>query len=134
MLYGPKMLKCSFQEKIIGTYQWGFSTTWAERSNLQEMENWECYYKGMVAYSMDSSLIINFIHFPIVNLVWYLIVTTYFNRTKISQVYDLKKCVIKMKQARGSIESFYNDLQCLWRKNWFWLSKPDEVCWWYTKV
>ncbi|KAJ0024300.1 hypothetical protein Pint_07129 [Pistacia integerrima] len=33
-----------------------------------------------------------------------------------SQVYDLKQCVTRLRQAGGSIEMYYNGLQSLWRE------------------
>ena len=65
---------------------------------------------------MDPSLISNFIRFPTAKLVWDSISTTYFDGTDTLQVYDLKRRVTKMRQAGGSIEIYYNDLQGLWRE------------------
>ena len=65
---------------------------------------------------MDSSLISNFIRFPTTKQVWDSIATTFFDGTDTSQVNDLRRCVTRMKQAGGSIEKYYNDLQGLWRE------------------
>ena len=73
---------------------------------------------------MDPSLISNFIRFPIAKLVWDSIATTYFDGIDTSQVYDLKRRVTKMRQAGGSIEKYYNDLQGLWREIDFWRPNP----------
>ena len=60
---------------------------------------------------MDSSLIANFIRFSSAKQVWDSTATTYFDGTDTSQVYDLWRSVTRMKQAGGSIEKYYNDLQ-----------------------
>lgn len=75
---------------------------------------------------MDSSLISNFIHFPTTKLVWDAIATTYFDGSDTSQVYDLRRCVTRLKQAGGSLEKFYNDLQGLWREIDFCRPNPME--------
>ncbi|KAJ0045362.1 hypothetical protein Pint_05392 [Pistacia integerrima] len=70
--------------------------------------------KGWLINSMDPSLIGNFIRFPTAKLVWDSIATTYFDGSDMSQVYDLRRRVTRLKQARGSLEKYYNDLQGLW--------------------
>ena len=65
---------------------------------------------------MDPSLIGNFIWFPTTKQVWDSIATTFFDGTDTSQVNDLRRRVTRMKQAGGSIEKYYNDLQGLWRE------------------
>ncbi|RVW24808.1 Retrovirus-related Pol polyprotein from transposon TNT 1-94 [Vitis vinifera] len=57
-------------------------------------------------------------------MVWDSVATTYFDGTDTSQVYDLKRRVTKMRQAGGSIEKYYNDLQGLWREIDFWRPNP----------
>ena len=69
--------------------------------------------KGWLINSMDPTLISNFIRFPTTKMVWDSVATTYFDGTDTSQVYDLKRRVTKMRQAGGSIEKYYNDLQGL---------------------
>ncbi|KAI5384189.1 hypothetical protein KIW84_071265 [Lathyrus oleraceus] len=44
------------------------------------------------------------------------IVTTYFDGSDTSQVYDLRRRVTRLKQAGGFLEKYYNDLQGLWRE------------------
>lgn len=63
---------------------------------------------------MDSSLIGNFIRFFTAKMVWDAIATTYFDGSDTSQVYDLRRRVTCLKQAGGSLEKYYNDLQGLW--------------------
>ena len=72
--------------------------------------------KGWIINSMDSSLISNFIRFSTAKLVWDAIATTYFDGSDTSQVYDLRRRVTRLKQAGGSLEKYYNDLQGLWRE------------------
>jgi hypothetical protein len=72
--------------------------------------------KGWLINSMDPSLIGNFIKFPTVKLVWDSIATTYFDESDTSQVYDLWRHVTCLKQAGGSLEFFFADLQGLWRE------------------
>ncbi|XP_075473306.1 uncharacterized protein LOC142504306 [Primulina tabacum] len=72
--------------------------------------------KGWLINSMDPSLIGNFIRFPTVKQVWDSIAINFFDGTDTSQVYDLRRRVTRMKQAGGSIEKYYNDLQGLWRE------------------
>lgn len=72
--------------------------------------------KGWIINSMDSSLINNFIRFSTAKLVWDAIATTYFDGSDTSQVYDLRRRVTRLKQAGGSLEKYYNDLQGLWRE------------------
>ena len=71
--------------------------------------------KGWLINSMDSSLIANFIRFPTAKQVCDSVSPTYFDGTDTSQVYNLRRHVTRMKQAGGSIENYYNDLQGLWR-------------------
>ncbi|XP_073123023.1 uncharacterized protein [Henckelia pumila] len=72
--------------------------------------------KGWLINSMDHSLIVNFIRYPMAKQVWDSIATTYFDGTDTSQVYELRRRVSRMRQAGGSIEKYYNDLQGLWRE------------------
>ncbi|KAI4347872.1 hypothetical protein L6164_008649 [Bauhinia variegata] len=67
--------------------------------------------KGWLINSMDSSLIGNFIRFPTAKMVWDAIATTYFDGSDTSQVYDLRRRVTRLKQASGTLEKYYNDLQ-----------------------
>uniref|UniRef100_A0A2N9HDA0 Reverse transcriptase Ty1/copia-type domain-containing protein n=1 Tax=Fagus sylvatica TaxID=28930 RepID=A0A2N9HDA0_FAGSY len=82
--------------------------------------------KGWLINSMDSSLIANFIRFPTAKQVWDSAATTYFDGTDTSQVYDLRRRVTRTKQAGGSIEKYYNDLQGLWREIDFRRPNPME--------
>ena len=82
--------------------------------------------KGWLINSMDPSMIVNFICFPTAKQVWDSAATTYFDGTDMSQVYDLRRRVTHMKQAGGSIEKYYNDLQGLWREIDFRRPNPME--------
>lgn len=82
--------------------------------------------KGWLINSMDTSLISNFIRFSTAKLVWDAIATTYFDGSDTSQVYDLRRRVSRLKQAGGSIEKYYNDLQGLWREIDFRRPNPME--------
>ncbi|KAJ8619667.1 hypothetical protein MRB53_028196 [Persea americana] len=82
--------------------------------------------KGWLINSMDSSLIGNFIRFPTAKMVWDSIATTYFDGSDTSQVYDLRHRVMQLKQAGGSLEKYYNDLQGLWREIDFRRPNPME--------
>ena len=82
--------------------------------------------KGWLINSMEPSLISNFIRFPTAKLVWDAIATTYFDGSDTSQVYDLQRRVTRLKQAGGSLEKFYNDLQGLWREIDFRRPNPME--------
>ena len=82
--------------------------------------------KGWLINSMDPSLIGNFIRFPTAKLVWDSIATTYFDGSDTSQVYDLRRRVTQLKQAGGSLEKYYNDLQGLWREIDFRRPNPME--------
>uniref|UniRef100_A0A2N9EIQ9 Integrase catalytic domain-containing protein n=1 Tax=Fagus sylvatica TaxID=28930 RepID=A0A2N9EIQ9_FAGSY len=72
--------------------------------------------KGWLINSMDHSLVVNFIRYPTTKQVWDSTATTYFDGTDTSQVYELRRRVSRMKQAGGSIEKYYNNLQGLWRE------------------
>jgi len=72
--------------------------------------------KGWLINSMDHSLVVNFIRYPTAKQVWDSAATTYFDGTDTSQIYELRRRVSRMKQAGGSIEKYYNDLQGLWRE------------------
>ncbi|CAJ2667601.1 unnamed protein product [Trifolium pratense] len=72
--------------------------------------------KGWLINSMDQNLVSNFIRFSTAKQVWDSIAITYFDGSDTSQVYALKRQVNNMKQAEGSIESYYNNLQGLWRE------------------
>jgi hypothetical protein len=65
---------------------------------------------------MDPTLIVNFIRFPTAKAVWDAIATTVFDGSDTSQVYELRRRVACLKQACGSFEKFYTDLQGLWRE------------------
>ena len=65
---------------------------------------------------MESSLISNFIRYPTAQQVWDVVAITFFDGSDTSQVYDLKRRVTRTRQDGGSIESYYNTLQGLWRK------------------
>jgi hypothetical protein len=65
---------------------------------------------------MDQNLVSNFIRFSTAKQVWDSIAITYFDGSDTSQVYSLKRQVNNMKQYEGSIESYYNNLQGLWRE------------------
>lgn len=80
--------------------------------------------KGWLINSMDHSLVVNFIRYPRAKQVWDSTAITYFDGTDISQVYELRRRVSRMKQAGGSIEKYYNDLQGLWREIDFRRSNP----------
>ncbi|KAI5320292.1 hypothetical protein L3X38_040000 [Prunus dulcis] len=71
---------------------------------------------GWLINSLEQSLIGNFIRFSTAKAVWDAIATTYYDGTDTSQVYDLKRRVSRMRQAGGSIETYYNTLQSLWRE------------------
>ena len=45
-----------------------------------------------------------------------MVAITFFDGSNTSQVYDLKRQVARTRQNDGSIESYYNTLQKLWRK------------------
>lgn len=72
--------------------------------------------KGWLINSMDPALIGNFIRFPTAKAIWDSVATTFFDGTDVSQVYDLKRRLSRLKQAGGPIEKYYNDLQGLWRE------------------
>jgi hypothetical protein len=72
--------------------------------------------KGWLINSMEPKLIGNYIRFPTAKVVWDTIATTYFDGSDTSQVYDLKRRVTRLKQGEGSIETYYNTLQSLWRE------------------
>ena len=82
--------------------------------------------KGWLINSMNSSLIENFIQFPTAKMVWDSISTTYFDGSDTSQVYDLRRRVTQLKQAGGSLEQYYNDLQGLWHEIDFQHLNPME--------
>ncbi|RZB86491.1 Exocyst complex component EXO70B1 [Glycine soja] len=65
---------------------------------------------------MDLKLVRNFIRFLTAKVVWDSIATTYFDSGDTSQVYDLKRRVTRLKQGDRSIETYYNNLQGLWRE------------------
>jgi len=64
--------------------------------------------------------------FPTAKMVWDSIATTYFDGSDTSQVYDLRRRVTQLKQAGGSLEQYYNDLQGLWREIDFRRPNPME--------
>ena len=81
--------------------------------------------KGWLINSMDPALIGNFIWYPTAKAVWDAVATTFFDGADVSQVYDLKWRLTRLKQAGGSIEKYYNDLQGLWREIDF--RRPNPV-------
>jgi hypothetical protein len=75
---------------------------------------------------MDPTLIGNFIRFPTAKAVWDAIATTFFDGSDTSQVYKLRRRVARLKQAGGSLEKVYTDLQGLWREIDFRRPNPME--------
>ena len=69
--------------------------------------------KGWLINSMESSLISNFIRYPTTQQVWDAVAITFFDGLDTSQVYDLKRRVVRTRQDGRSIESYYNNLQGL---------------------
>ena len=82
--------------------------------------------KGWLINSMDPTLIGNFIRFPTAKQVWDSAATTYFDGGDTSQVYDLQRRVSRLRQAGGSLEKYYTDLQGLWREIDFRRPNPME--------
>ena len=72
--------------------------------------------KGWLINSMEPSLISNFIRYPTAQQVWDAVAITFFDGSDTSQVYALKRQVARTRQDGGSIESYYNTLQKLWRE------------------
>ena len=72
--------------------------------------------KGWLINSMEPHLIDNFIRFPTAKSVWDSIATTYFDGSDTSQIFELKKKITQMQQHGGTLESYYNSLQGLWRE------------------
>ncbi|KAK3043583.1 hypothetical protein RJ639_002162 [Escallonia herrerae] len=72
--------------------------------------------KSWLINSVIPKLISNYIRFPTVKAVWDAIATTYFDGADTLQAYDLKQKVTRMRQGEGSIETYYNNLQGLWRE------------------
>ena len=73
---------------------------------------------------MDPKLIGNHIRFQTEKVVWDAIAKTYFDGSDSSQVYDLKRKVTRLKQGEGSIETYYNTLQGLYRETDFQRPNP----------
>jgi hypothetical protein len=82
--------------------------------------------KGWLINSMDPTLIGNFIRFPTAKQVWDSAATTYFDGGDTSQVHDLQRRVSRLRQAGGSLEKYYTDLQGLWREIDFRRPNPME--------
>ncbi|KAL9445159.1 hypothetical protein AB3S75_018199 [Citrus x aurantiifolia] len=82
--------------------------------------------KGWLINSMDPTLIGNFIRFPTAKQVWDSAATTYFDGGDTSQVYDLRRRVSRLRQAGGSLEKYYTNLQGLWREIDFRRLNPME--------
>jgi hypothetical protein len=82
--------------------------------------------KRWLINSMDPTLIGNFIRFPTAKAVWDAIATTFFYGSDTSQVYELRRCVARLKQAGGPLEKFYTDLQGLWHEIDFRWPNPME--------
>jgi hypothetical protein len=83
-------------------------------------------FKGWLINSMDPTLIGNFIRFPTAKAVWDAIATTFFDGSDTSQVYELRRRAARLKQAGGSLEKFYTDLQGLWHEIDFRWPNPME--------
>jgi len=62
---------------------------------------------------MDPKLIGNYIRFLMEKAIWDAIFTTCFDGSDTSQVYDLRRKAMRLKQGGGSIETYYNNLQGL---------------------
>ncbi|XP_010263164.1 PREDICTED: uncharacterized protein LOC104601508 [Nelumbo nucifera] len=59
-------------------------------------------------------------------MVWDSVATTYFDGSDTLQVYDLRRRVTRLRQSRGSLEKYYNDLQGSWREIDFRHPNPME--------
>ena len=90
------------------------------------MVHLQCHCQRLVDQLHGSLFDGNFIRFPTAKLVWDSIATIYFDGSDTSQVYDLRHRVTQIKQARGSLEIYYNDLQGLWREIDFRRPNPME--------
>ncbi|BFG29133.1 hypothetical protein CerSpe_154070 [Prunus speciosa] len=74
------------------------------------------FVKDWLINSLKPRLISTFIRFLNAKVVWDAIATTYFDGTDTFQVYNLKRRTHLLRQAGGSIENYYNDLQGLWQE------------------
>ncbi|KAF5464122.1 hypothetical protein F2P56_014227 [Juglans regia] len=95
-------------------------------SSFRKWRTENAMVKGWLINSMDYSLVVNFIRYPTAKQVWDTAAITYFDGTDTSQVYDLKRRISRMKQAGGSIEKYYNNLQGVWREIDFRRLNPME--------
>lgn len=117
MLYGPQVVEMYISGKDKLGYITGDSPEPSESDpSFRRWRTENAIVKGWLINSMDPSLIGNFIRFPTAKQVWDSIATTFFDGTDTSQVYDLRRRVTRMRQAGGSIEKYYTNLQGLWRE------------------
>lgn len=66
--------------------------------------------------SMDSSLVGNFLPFSTAKEVWDSVRTTFFDGDDLTQYFELKRRVNRVKQAGGPVEVYYTQLQGLWKE------------------
>jgi GAG-pre-integrase domain/Integrase core domain/gag-polypeptide of LTR copia-type len=72
--------------------------------------------KDYIIESMDPSLVGNFLPFSTAKEVWDSVRTTFFDGDDLTQFFDLKRRVNRVKQAGGSVEVYYTQLQGLWKE------------------
>ena len=72
--------------------------------------------KDYIIESMDPSLVGNFLPFSTAKEVWDSIRTTFFDGDDLTQFFDLKRRVNRVKQGGGSVEVYYTQLQGLWKE------------------
>ena len=72
--------------------------------------------KDYMINSMHSSLIGNYLPFSSAKEVWDSVNATYFDGDDLTQYLDLVRKVNRVKQAGSSVETYYSQLQGLWRE------------------
>ncbi|XP_078148486.1 uncharacterized protein LOC144543909 [Carex rostrata] len=72
--------------------------------------------KDYMITSMDPSLVSNFLPFSTAKEVWDSVRTTFFDGDDLTQFFDLKRRVNRVKQGGCSVEVYYTQLQGLWKE------------------
>nr|GEW79296.1 UBN2_3 domain-containing protein [Tanacetum cinerariifolium] len=72
--------------------------------------------KGWLINSMDPSLVGNFIRFRNARNVWLQVELAFFDKNDNSQLYQLKRKVIRVKQSNRHVQEYFKEFVSLWRE------------------
>lgn len=72
--------------------------------------------KGWLLNSLETKLMVNYIHYETAWEMWKALATTFYDGNDEAFVFDLNRKVTRLKQSGKQVEDYYNALQGLWRE------------------